>query len=101
MGVLSQSNHLLNVAQMIGVGPEGAAQKAVCLAAAEQHRSDQGTVASHLGRCDVARQAVPLAPLVIGLSSIVDGILIVEACDVHVAAKLKAKTKRFDLVCDH
>ena len=101
VGTLRQPNHLLDVAQMISIGPERAAQEPVRLVPAEQHRPYQGAVAPHLGCGDVSGQAMPLALLIIGLCSIGDSVLIVEAGNLDVAAGLKAKAQRCDFLGDH
>src|SRR5215213_2491754 len=86
---------------MIGIGPERTAYKPVRLVLVKQHRADEGAVAPHLGRCDIAGQAVPLTLLVIGLRGVGDSVVVVEAGDLDVASGLKPKAERCDLLRNH
>ena len=61
----------------------------------------QGAVAAHLRGGEVARQALALPELVIGVGRDVQECLVVEVRDLRVAAELKPQAQGLDLLRDH
>ena len=90
---LAQAHHVGDVAQVVAVAPEGAAQHGVGPALAQQHGRDQRAVAPHLGRRGVPLDAPAPAEPVVRPDRALDQILVVEARHLDVAAGRHAEAE--------
>ena len=73
---------------MGAIGAEGPAQHAVRPALVQQHGGDQRAIASYFSGSEVALQPPPAAKVVVRLRSRTDDGFVIEARDIHVAARL-------------